>query len=76
VGTAIGRSVAFAVGAFTLLNLASGDNVWWLDLRPVPELALALPGLVLLVHAFRPDRLRRLVAITVLLLIGAAGCSR
>lgn len=72
-GTAIGRTVAFALGVFTLLNLISGDNVWWIDVRPLPEPILALPGLVLLHHAIRPGRFRRLVAITVLLLIGAVG---
>jgi vancomycin permeability regulator SanA len=59
------RGVALFLGLFTVLDLVGelrtpgfDENVWWLDLRPVPATAsavlLALAGLVFIWWALRP----------------------
>jgi len=62
---AVARGVALFISGFTLLALFGelhtpgfDANVWWIDLRPLPEtlarLALAAAALLLLVFAVRP----------------------
>ena len=62
---AAARGVALFFGAFALLNLIGelrihgfDENIWWLDLRPVPALPsavlLALAGALLVWWALRP----------------------
>ena len=69
-GTPIGRTIAACLGAFALLNLSGDENLWWIDLRPLPSALLALPAICLLVHGFAPSRLRRTTRVAVVLLIG------
>ena len=56
------RPIAFFLACFSLLNLAAGRlvpgfdaNLWWIDFRrlpePLPDVALAIAGLTLLVYA-------------------------
>jgi vancomycin permeability regulator SanA len=68
--TPIARTTALWLGAFTLFCLlAPGgrENLWWIDVRPLPQGVLALPGLLLLAHAVSPHRLAR----PTVLLLGA-----
>ncbi|HEX5138217.1 MAG TPA: YdcF family protein [Planctomycetota bacterium] len=53
---ALRRAIAFVFG---LLSLTGGETLWWVDIRPLPQWLVALPGLVLLVHAIWPRRLHR-----------------
>ncbi len=61
-GTPIGRGVALWLGAFTLLNLPGRENLWWIDVRPLPAWVLAIPAVVLLVHGLWPHRWQVAVA--------------
>ena len=53
---ALRRAIAFVFG---LLSLTGGETLWWVDIRPLPQWLVALPGLVLFVHAIWPRRLHR-----------------
>ena len=79
----IGRGLAAFLGAFSLLNLA-GDarhpgfdaNLWWIDLRPLPDVAaravLAAAGVLLVAYAIRPACRRwrhRATAVTMVVLL-------
>lgn len=69
---AIARGIALFLGAFCLLNLA-GDlrfananaNLWWIELPPLPALAL---GVAMLAWGFAPraSRARRIITIALL----------
>lgn len=45
----LGRAVAVCVGAFALC----GDNLWWIDVRPLPGWILILPAIGLLLWTSR-----------------------
>ncbi|MHC4937674.1 MAG: YdcF family protein [Planctomycetota bacterium] len=49
----MGRAIAGCLGLFALLS--GSENLWWIDLRPIPWIA-AVP---LLAHAIRPARWTR-----------------
>ena len=67
-GTPIGRTVAACLGAFALLNLPGRENLWWIDVRPLPQALLALPAACLLLHAIVPTLLPRTTRACVVLL--------
>ena len=69
-GNPIGRAIALALGMFTLLNVRGAENLWWIDIRPLPQAILALPGALLVFHALRPQLARPLVRATVYVLLG------
>ena len=69
-GTPIGRTIAACLGAFALLNLPGHENLWWIDVRPLPSGWLALPAICLLIHGLAPKHLRRTTRVAVVLLIG------
>ena len=69
-GNPIGRAIAFALGMFALLNIRGAENLWWIDVRPLPQAILALPGALLALHALRPELARPLVKATACTLLG------
>ena len=69
-GNPIGRAIAFALGMFTLLNVRGAENLWWIDVRPLPQPILAIPALLLIAHALFPRQGRPFVAATVTVLLG------
>jgi len=70
VGTPIGRAIAFFFGLFAFFG--GVENRWWIDIRPLPEELLAIPGVLLLFHAVYPLLCHRLVRAGVHLLIAVA----
>jgi len=68
-GNPIGRTVAAVLGLFALANLRGAENLWWIDVRPLPGWILAFPGVVLIAHALWPQRCMRVVVATVGLLM-------
>jgi uncharacterized SAM-binding protein YcdF (DUF218 family) len=66
---ALRRATAFVFG---LLSLTGGETLWWIDIRPLPQGLVALPGLVLLVHAIFPRRLGRAATVAAALLAAVA----
>ncbi|MHC4817055.1 MAG: hypothetical protein ACYTF8_03190, partial [Planctomycetota bacterium] len=46
----IRRAIALCLGAYTLLSLSGQENLWWIDIRPLPTWLLAIPGVVFCVH--------------------------
>ena len=71
VGTSVGRFIAFSFGLFAFLG--GVENRWWIDVRPIPETWLAIPGAILIFHALYPATCRPLVAAVVFGLIGVVG---
>lgn len=71
-GRTLGRTVSLLLGLFAVASARGAENLWWLDLRPLPPWLAALPGAVLLFHALAPRRARRLVAATVVALLAVA----
>lgn len=69
---AIRRAVAFVFG---LLSLTGSETLWWVDIRPLPQWLVSLPGLVLLVHAIWPRRLARAATAAAALLAAVALCN-
>ncbi len=59
---------------FGLLSLAGGETLWWIDVRPLPQWAVAVPGAVLLAHALT-GRASRAATATALLLAAVALCN-
>lgn len=57
---------------FGLLSLTGGETLWWIDIRPLPQALVALPGLVLLVHAIFPRGLGRAATVAAALLAAVA----
>jgi len=71
-GNPVGRAIAATLGLFTLANLRGAENLWWIDIRPLPSWALLIPAFVLIFHAVLPDRGKRWVAATVGLLLAVS----
>jgi vancomycin permeability regulator SanA len=46
----IRRATALCLGTYTLLSLSGQENLWWIDIRPLPQWLLAIPGVVFCVH--------------------------
>jgi vancomycin permeability regulator SanA len=65
------RAIALVFG---LLSLTGEETLWWIDLRPLPQLLVALPGAVLLAHALT-GRLARAATAAALLLAAVALCN-
>jgi len=61
----MGRAIAGCLGLFTLLSLRGAENLWWIDLRPLPALVLGAVAAALLAHSWRPRRWTR-VALAIL----------
>ncbi len=59
---------------FGLLSLTGGETLWWIDVRPLPQWAVALPGAILLAHALT-GRVGRAATVTALLLAAVALCN-
>lgn len=68
---ALRRATAFVFG---LLSLTGGETLWWVDVRPLPQWLVAVPGLVLLVHALT-QRLGRAATAAAALLAAVALCN-
>ncbi len=66
---ALRRAISFVFG---LLSLTGEETLWWIDIRPLPQGLVALPGLVLLVHAIFPRRLGRAATLAAALLAAVA----
>jgi len=66
---ALRRATLFVFG---LLSLTGGETLWWIDVRPLPQWLVALPGLVLLLHAIFPRHLGRAATVTAALLAAVA----
>ena len=60
------RAIAFFFGSFSLI--AGSENLWWIDVRPLPGWVAALPGAILLAYAIWPRVWRRAAALTAFLL--------
>lgn len=56
---------------FGLLSLMGEETLWWIDVRPLPQWLVALPGAILLAHALT-GRLGRAATATALLLAAVA----
>jgi len=56
---------------FGLLSLTGGETLWWIDVRPLPQWLVAIPGAILLLHALT-GRLSRAASLTALLLAAVA----
>jgi len=56
---------------FGLLSLTGEETLWWIDVRPLPQSLVALPGAILLLHALT-GRLGRAASATALLLAAVA----
>lgn len=83
---AVSRAVSFFLGSFVLLNLFGelrspgfDANVWWLELRPLPEQVakgfLAFTGVGMVLYACRPRLpvlIKTLVTLTLLISAGFA----
>lgn len=48
---------------FGLLSLTGGETLWWIDIRPLPQWLVAIPGAILLAHALT-GRLNRTATVT------------
>lgn len=59
---------------FGLLSLLGEETLWWIDVRPLPQWLVALPGAILLVHALT-GRLGRAATATALLLAAVAAAN-
>jgi len=59
---------------FGLLSLTGGETLWWIDVRPLPQWAVALPGAILLAHALT-GRVGRSATVAALLLAAIALCN-
>ncbi|MHC4974887.1 MAG: YdcF family protein [Planctomycetota bacterium] len=46
----IRRAIALCLGTYTLLSLPGHENLWWIDVRPLPQWLLAIPGAVFCIH--------------------------
>jgi vancomycin permeability regulator SanA len=57
---------------FGLLSLTGEETLWWIDVRPLPQWLVALPGLVLLVHSIFPARLPRAATVAAAFLAAVA----
>lgn len=56
---------------FGLLSLTGEETLWWIDVRPLPQWLVAVPGAILLLHALT-GRLSRMASATALLLAAVA----
>jgi uncharacterized SAM-binding protein YcdF (DUF218 family) len=65
---ALRRAIAFVFG---LLSLAGVETLWWIDVRPLPQWLVALPGAILLAHAVT-GRVGRAATAAALLLAAVA----
>ncbi len=54
--------------SFGLLSLLGEETLWWIDIRPLPQWLVALPGGLLLLHALWPSRGGRAATSSALLL--------
>jgi len=66
---ALRRAIFFCFG---LLSLLCEQTLWWIDVRPLPPWLVALPGLLLFVHALRPARCPRAARAAAMLLAAIA----
>jgi len=66
---ALRRAIFLVFGS---LSLTGGETLWWVDVRPLPQWLVALPGVILLLHALRPSALRRAATAAALLLAAVA----
>lgn len=69
-----GRALALCFGTFALLGLAGAgaENLWWIDVRPLPAWVLALPAGALVAGALRPRRMGHAAKLAALALAAVA----
>jgi len=71
-GNPLGRTVAFWIGLFAVASARGAENLWWIDVRPLPQALAAVAGAGLLAHALWPRRGRAWVAALVVVLLAAS----
>jgi len=74
----MGHTIAACLGLFALASLRGEENLWWIDIRPLPHVLLAGAAVALLAHAWRPRRWTRaaLAALTGIAILNAASYYR
>jgi hypothetical protein len=70
--SASGRALALCFGAFGLRNLGGAENLWWIDVRPLPGWILAPPAAALVAGAFLPRRMGRAAKVAAAVLAAVA----
>jgi vancomycin permeability regulator SanA len=52
----MGRSISACIGLFALVSLRGGENLWWIDVRPLPSWTVGIAAAALLGHAITGAR--------------------